>query len=251
MRKMKSQSTLRDKSALRGEPSYVWRAGQQRRLGMIQFWGGEKLKGKVLENGCGVGQYLQRLALLANLAIGVDIEFSRLLEAKKDNRLLVCAASEHLPFDRGCFDVILSNEVIEHVQDDQQAMAEMARTLMIEGRMIIFCPNRGYPFETHGIYWRGKYHFGNIPLVNYLPIKWRSRLVPHVRIYTTRSLLNLVNCQSFEILHQTVIFGGYDNILQRMPHFGKIMRMLTRFLEKTPLKIMGLSHFLVARRLKP
>ena len=37
------------------------------------------------------------------------------------------------------------------------------------GRAVIFCPNRGYPFETHGIYWNGKYHFGNKFFVNYLP----------------------------------------------------------------------------------
>jgi len=247
---MKPQSTQQDKSALRGEPSYVWRAGQQRRFDMIQLWGGEQLRGKVLENGCGVGQYLQRLAKIANLAIGIDIEFSRLLEAKKDNRLLICAAGEHLPFDRGCFDVILSNEVIEHVQDDQQAMAEMARTLLIGGKMIVFCPNRGYPFETHGIYWRGKYCFGNIPLVNYLPKKWRNRLAPHVRVYTHQSLLNLLSRLPFEILHRTVIFGGYDNILQQKPCFGKILRTLMGFLEKTPLRIMGLSHFLIARRVE-
>jgi hypothetical protein len=48
-----------------------------------------------------------------------------------------------------------------------------------------------HPFETHGIYWRGKYHFGNIPLVNYLPRKWRDRLAPHVRVYSKRDLEKL------------------------------------------------------------
>ncbi len=53
---------------------------------------------------------------------------------------------------------------------------------------MLFCPNRGYPFETHGIYWRGKYKFGNIPLVNYLPRSLRDKLAPHVQIYTRRDL---------------------------------------------------------------
>ena len=50
------------KAALRGEPSYVWRAGQQRRLEMITRAAGERLKGRLLENGCGVGMYVEHLA---------------------------------------------------------------------------------------------------------------------------------------------------------------------------------------------
>ena len=51
-----------NKAALRGEPSYVWRAGQQRRLGMIVNAAGERLKGMILENGCGVGMYVEHLS---------------------------------------------------------------------------------------------------------------------------------------------------------------------------------------------
>ena len=51
------------KAALRGEPSYIWRAGQERRLEMIINAAGERIKGRVLENGCGVGMYVEHLAL--------------------------------------------------------------------------------------------------------------------------------------------------------------------------------------------
>ena len=49
------------KAALRGEPSYVWRAGQQRRLEMIVQAAGERIQGRVLENGCGVGMYVEHM----------------------------------------------------------------------------------------------------------------------------------------------------------------------------------------------
>ena len=52
------------KAALRGEPSYVWRAGQQRRLEMIVHAAGERIKGNILENGCGVGMYVEHLAAI-------------------------------------------------------------------------------------------------------------------------------------------------------------------------------------------
>ena len=47
--------THSDKAALRGEPSYVWRAGQERRLKMIREAAGERLFGVVFENGVGLG----------------------------------------------------------------------------------------------------------------------------------------------------------------------------------------------------
>ncbi|MCL4825414.1 MAG: methyltransferase domain-containing protein, partial [Anaerolineales bacterium] len=90
-------------------------------------------------------------------------------EARTRSPRILTAAGERLPLPPGMFDLILSHEVLEHVQDDREAVREMIRVLNPGGRIVIFCPNRGYPFETHGIYWRGRYKFGNIPLVNYLP----------------------------------------------------------------------------------
>ncbi len=226
----------------------MWRAGQERRLTMIRQWGGDALKGAVLENGCGVGEYLERLAKDAKLAVGMDVEFERLLDAQKKNQNLVCAVGEHLPFKSDQFDLMLSHEVIEHVQDDRQSAAEMARTLRVGGRLMLFCPNRGYPFETHGIYWKGKYHFGNIPLVNYLPNVWRDILAPHVRIYTRAKLEKLFGGLPLEVVYRTILFGAYDNVIQRSPRLGRLLRGFLQFLEKTPLHALGLSHFWVLEK---
>jgi len=226
----------------------VWRAGQERRLDLIRRWSAGRTKGRVLENGCGVGEYLARLAEEAAFAVGMDIEFPRLVEAKKKNRDLVCAAGEALPFKRNSFDLVLSNEVIEHVRDDQQAIAECTGVLANGGRLVLFCPNRGYPFETHGIYIRGAYHFGNKFLVNYLPKKWRSKLAPHVRAYSGKDLASLFAGLPVRIVFQTIIFGAYDNIIQRVPFLGKLIRAKLQFLEKTPLKFFGLSHFWVVEK---
>ena len=61
-----------EKAALCGEPSYVWRAGQQRRLDMILNAAEDRANGTVLENGCGVGQYVDHLAAFSNRLVGLE-----------------------------------------------------------------------------------------------------------------------------------------------------------------------------------
>jgi SAM-dependent methyltransferase len=236
------------KAALRGEPSYVWRAGQDRRLEMILDAAGERVRGRIFEDGCGVGMYVEKLSLQGGEVIGLEFDFERALEAHSNSARITNAAGEYLPFPENTFDLILSHEVIEHVQDDRLAIAEMVRALKPGGRLVLFCPNRGYPFETHGIYWRGKYRFGNIPLVNWLPRRWRDKLAPHVEIYTKRDLKRLFDGLAVRFASRTIVFGAYDNIIARFGRFGRVLRAVLQFLERTPLKAFGLSHYWVVEK---
>jgi SAM-dependent methyltransferase len=238
-----------NQAALRGEPSYVWRAGQQRRLEMILGAAGDRMRGKVLDNGCGVGMYVQHMQPLGGRVFGLEYEFDRLLQAHEQSDLLACAAGEWLPYPADSFDLILSHEVLEHVADDRQALLEIVRALKPGGRLVLFVPNRGYPFETHGIYWRGKYHFGNIPLVNYLPRPWRNHLAPHVRVYSRADLRRLFAGLPLRVVEQTILFGAYDNIIARFKFPGKFLRWFLQALEKTPLRGLGLSHFWVLEKI--
>lgn len=236
------------KAALRGEPSYVWRAGQARRLEMILQAAGSLIDGRVLENGCGVGMYVDRLTPLAGMVVGLEYDSQRAQAAAQRGKYILVAASEALPFPRGTFDLLLSHEVVEHVQDDRMAVEEMVRALRPGGRLVLFCPNRWYPFETHGIFWRGRYRFGNIPLVNYLPRGLRDRLAPHVRSYTQNDLSRLFCGLPVRVVQRKVVYGAYDNIITRWPRFGTLLRRLLQALEATPLRIFGLSHFWVVER---
>lgn len=247
----------REKAALRGEPSYMWRAGQERRLRMIQEAAGTRVHGRVLDNGCGVGAYLMRLAQDTTSAYGLEYDMERALEAARDLKTIVRGAGEHLPYPSDTFDLLLSHEVLEHVRDDRAALEEIVRVLRKPGpgsgesggQLVLFIPNRGYPFETHGIYWRGRYHFGNIPLINYLPRGLRDRLAPHVRAYTRKDLRHLLDGLPVRVLKRTTIFGAYDNIIARWPTFGRAFRAVLHFLERTPFRAFGLSHFWVIERI--
>ena len=210
---------------------------------------GERIHGKILENGCGVGMYVEHLSPVGGEVTGLEYDFERAAEARENSPQIINAAGEFIPLSSSAFDLILSHEVIEHVQDDQAAIREMIRVLKPGGRIALFCLNRGYPYETHGIYWKGQYHFGNKLFVNYLPRSLRNKLAPHVRVYSKKDLQKLFVGLPVKFIERTIIFGAYDNIIARFGPLGKTLRSLLQFLEKTPLKFFGLSHFWVVERI--
>jgi SAM-dependent methyltransferase len=238
-----------EKAALRGEPGYVWRRGQDRRLALIRQWA--DVSGRILDDGCGLGTYLAALEPYSRQRFGLEIELDRAAVARGRAEGVALGIGERLPFAESTFDLVLSNEVIEHVSDDAQAVAEMARVTRPGGRIVLFAPNRWYPVEQHGIFWRGRYRFGNIPLVNYLPRPLRDRLAPHVRAYSAADLRSLVAKLPVRVVHHSRIFGGYDNIAARWPTFGRAVRKGLYAAERTPLALFGLSHFLVLERVGP
>jgi SAM-dependent methyltransferase len=244
-----------DKAIRLGHPSYVWGFGQERRLDLIRRYA--SLEGQsILDVGCGLGTYVQAFRRFSQDVYGIDIDEDKLIEGSRDLPNLSVASAEDLPFPEGAFDVVLSHEVIEHVQDDRRAVAEAVRVLRRPGtatgspggRLVIFAPNRLYPFETHGAYWGGEYHFGNIPLVNYLPDRWRNRLCPHVAAYTVQDLRQLIVGLPVQVVAHTQVFPGYDKIVHRYGALGRILRRVTYFLEETPLRLFGLSHLLVVEK---
>ena len=135
------------------------------------------------------------------------------------------------------------------MQDDKRAVAEMYRVTKSGGHMVIFAPNRLFPFETHGVKIGGKIRYGNVPLVGYLPDKVRDSLCPHAKAYTSKDIKKLFSGLDHEVVVDTQIFPGYDRVSREKPVLGKMLQSARESLEKSSLKAFGLSHFYVAKKL--
>jgi len=230
-----------------GMPSYVWRDGQERRLALIQEYISLKDK-KILDVGCGVGLYLKRLKNFSSELYGVDIDQEKIEGIKNEFLKVFVAPAEKLPFPENFFDVILFNEVLEHLKNDRKAIKEAFRCLKQGGKIIIFAPNRFFPFETHGIYFRKRYYFGNFLFVNYLPDFFRNKICPYAKAYTKKDIFELLSEFNYKILVFSQIYPGFDKIFLRHKTFALFLRKIFYFLEKTPLRIFGLSHFLIIEK---
>jgi SAM-dependent methyltransferase len=233
-----------DKRATLGHPSQIWTRGLERRLQLLRRY--VPLEGKrILDMGCGVGAFVRRLGEYSGEVYGTDIDREHVAEGTQEVPNLGLAVCEAVPFADNTFDVIILHEVLEHVTDDQQTLREAKRVLAPGGRVIIFCPNRLYPFETHGIFVGKRYVFGNIPFINYLPNGIRDRLVPHARVYTHRGLRRLYRRAGLKARLHSWVYPGFDHIAARRGVVGRLFRTVLYPLENTPLRIFGLSHFVV------
>ncbi len=230
-----------------GNPSFVWRFGQDRRLNLIRHFA--PLEGaRILDIGCGLGVYVRKFRDFSDHVYGIDVDPKRLREGARTTPGLMLSASETLPFRDETFDVVVLNEVIEHVRDDAATLAEALRVIAPGGHIAIYAPNRLYPFETHGIYVGSRFIFGNIPLINWLPNPLRNKLVPHARAYTKRGIRRTFEKLPVRVNVDTYVYPGFDNVIARRKRVGGILRAVLYRAERTPLRVFGLSHFIVIEK---
>lgn len=109
---------------------YDFRAKMALRL----FFSGVKKSSKVLEYGCGLGQNIFRV----NNSIGYDVsKFALKFCGKKGIRVTDNLTSLK---KYGKFDVVLSCEVLEHLENPFEALKEMSAQLKKGGKLILVLP---------------------------------------------------------------------------------------------------------------
>lgn len=231
-----------------GHPSYIWGFGQERRLNIVRRYV-ELENRRILDIGCGIGAYVEAFRRFSPFVWGVDVDEDKIDEASANLPNLAVAPAESLPYKGNHFDVVFLHEVIEHVTDDQEAIAEACRVVRPGGQVVIFAPNRLYPFETHGCYLGGRHIFKLIPLVNYLPGPLRRQFCPHVRCYTAGGIRRLFDGQRVAFEVETQVFPAFDGVARGNSALAGGLRRVLYALEQTPLRAFGLSHFVVARKL--
>ena len=132
-------------------------------------------KGKLLEIGCGNGNFLALMSRWGWATHGLDFDQAAVSKARQKGLNVIRGdlASQCYPNSR--FDVVFSSHVIEHVTDPAALVAESLRVLKPGGRCIVVTPNvLSWSHRMFGRHWRG--------------------LEPprHLHLFTPLSLRNLV-----------------------------------------------------------
>ncbi|MCK5243251.1 class I SAM-dependent methyltransferase [bacterium] len=110
---------------------------------------------RVLDAGCGSGYVSDGLAPRLQL-MGVDIEDAAIAFCKEHRKgEFLKADLTKLPFSENTFDLILFTNTIEHLEDPQPVLSELARVLKPRGRLLVTtenCANLFWVFLEHTWY---------------------------------------------------------------------------------------------------
>jgi SAM-dependent methyltransferase len=117
---------------------------------------------RILDFGCGSGQLLTYLRILGyeNLT-GVDLKSQESLNQVNimhnnmgfGSDIFFTYDGVSLPFDDSSFDIILSQQVLEHVHNVEKYFSESKRVLSSGGKILLEFPHRLVPFDTHTRMW--------------------------------------------------------------------------------------------------
>ena len=106
------------------------------------FYQDFELEQPVLDLGCGDGHFAS-VTFSQQIEIAIDPWFSPLCKAVKSSayKACICALGSELPFKNGYFCTLISNSVLEHIQDVDSVLEDACRILKPGGKLIFCVPN--------------------------------------------------------------------------------------------------------------
>jgi ubiquinone/menaquinone biosynthesis C-methylase UbiE len=126
------------------------------RASIVFKWLNKDFEGLILDGGCGSGLFALTLAMKNRdvSVIAIDISVSDIRRAKfysdklkLNNVSFIIADVTHLPFRNNVFDGALYLEILEHIQDDEEAIEELGEVLKEKGFLILSTPSEYFPYD--------------------------------------------------------------------------------------------------------
>ena len=186
-----------------------------------------KEKSRILDAGCGLGNWTFIFEKMRFKAIGIDLSLRPLKianEYSQKNSLnsnFLLADVRNIPFKDNQFDIIINHGVIEHFSNPKSALIEFYRVLKLKGSCLVTTPN---PFSFHQLIGR---HILSI-IKNY-----KFGYAGYEKAFTPRKLALLLKETNFININSGILSEGEGTLFGVfwliIPIFGKI---INRFLTK-------------------
>jgi SAM-dependent methyltransferase len=165
--------------------------------------------GKMLDVGCGAGQYLLEMKAAGWEALGAELSKSAAAAGREAGLEIRSGELTKAEFDAATFDFVRLNHSFEHIPDPHPVLAEIRRVLKPDGKLFIGVPNAdGFNARVFGRYW------------------WYVGLPVHTYCYNPRSLRLLLERNGFAVegTYYHSDYGGTLGSLQILLNRRRIPR---------------------------
>ncbi len=161
--------------------------------------------GKLLDFGCGWGQYLAAAQAVGWDAVGIEVDPEKIAFARSQGLNAVQGELLDRTFDSETFDAVIAQQVFEHLYDPVSYMEEIKRILKPGGIVFVSVPNYGSI--------RAKLAGANWDMVS---------PVAHVRYFTGSILKRLLVDHGFEVLSKRYVRRFEDSLLKDVAYQASV-----------------------------
>jgi SAM-dependent methyltransferase len=131
------------------EDRHWWYRGRRKVLDGVIAGLGLPADPRILDAGCGSGRFMVELSKLG-LVTGVELsDTSVALARQRELGEVVAGSVLEMPFADGSFDLAVSLDVIEHLEDDLAALRELRRTVAPGGALLVTVPAYQWLWSGH------------------------------------------------------------------------------------------------------
>jgi SAM-dependent methyltransferase len=111
-------------------------------------------KQRVLDVGCGLGQWLFAASRLGAIPYGIDLSEKAINVCRSvmPEGTFHVQAAETLPFEDKLFDLVSCLGALEHFVEPHAALKEMVRVAKANARLLLLVPNADFPTLRLGLY---------------------------------------------------------------------------------------------------
>lgn len=184
------------------------------------------LPGPVLDLGCGDGHFAS-VTFSGTLDAGLDpwVQPIREAQGRGKYKLHVLAQGSQIPFPEQYFQTVISNSVLEHIQDIQPVLNDVARVTRMGGSFIFCVPNHqfdgslsiGSALEKFG--WKtlaGKYR------------NWFEKIARHKNLDSPEVWTKRLEKAGFEVIQWWHYFSPQAQSVMEWGHFMGLPSLIIR-----------------------